>query len=380
MKLIGAADYRHDQAEKIGVLLVNLGTPDAPTAAAVRPYLRRFLGDARVVETPRLLWWFILRLLILPFRPRRTAAAYAKIWQPDGSPLLAISRQQQAALQQALAARLGAASVQVGLAMSYSQPLIRDALRALKKDGCTRLLLLPLYPQYASSTVGSVFADMCAELCRWRRVPHVRFVSGYADDPRYIAALADSIAAFRRQHGGADKLVFSFHGTPLKMLTDGDPYHCLCHKTARLAAARLQLREDEWMVTFQSRFGRDVWLQPYTDHTLAALPGQGVARVQMVCPAFAADCLETLEEIAQENREIFMDAGGRDYAYIPALNDSDRHIAFLADLVADATADWQRDLQQKEPAAVQRQEYEKLKKQQAAFYNADRTGNADRAG
>ena len=339
MSLTNPPRHRHGSGGKIGILLVNLGTPEAPTAAAVRPYLRRFLGDPRVVETPRWLWWPVLHGVVLRFRPRRTAAAYAKIWEKDGgSPLLRISRQQQAALQSALAPMLPEAVVQ--LAMSYSRPFIADALRDLQAQGCKWLLVLPLYPQYASSTVGSVFADVCAELSKWRTVPHFRFISGYADDPRYIKALAGSIAAARQRAGAADKLVFSFHGTPVQMLADGDPYHCQCHKTARLTAQELQLAEDTWTVTFQSRFGRAEWLQPYTDEVLAALPAQGVKRVQVVCPAFAADCLETLEEIAQESREVFLRAGGETYAYLPALNDDTAHINFLRDLVMDAVADW----------------------------------------
>ncbi|MCH9758114.1 MAG: ferrochelatase [Proteobacteria bacterium] len=341
MKLIGTPDYAHGTAAKIGVLLVNLGTPEAPTAKAVRPYLRRFLGDARVVETPRLLWWFILNGIILPLRPSRTAAAYAKIWQKEGSPLLLISQQQQQALQQQLSTHCGDNTIDVALAMSYSKPSIRTALQQLQQQQCRYLLVLPLYPQYASSTIGSVFTDVTAELARWRFVPHLRFISGYCDDPRYINALAAQIADYRRQHGSADKLIFSFHGTPLKMLTDGDPYHCLCYKTARLTAEKLQLSADQWQVTFQSRFGKAVWLQPYTDKTLQQLPQQGVKSVQMVCPAFAADCLETLEEIAEENREIFIHAGGTAYDYIPALNAGSMHINFLRDLTLDAIGDWE---------------------------------------
>lgn len=357
MKLINPPPHRHGSGGSIGILLVNLGTPEAPTAQAVRPYLRRFLSDPRVVEGPRWLWWLVLNSVILTRRPPRTAAAYAKIWDTThGSPLLTISRRQQQALQTALDAAMPA--VRVELAMSYSAPLIRTALRTLQQHDCRWLLVLPLYPQYASSTVGSVFADVCAELSRWRRVPHLRFISGYGDDPRYIRALAARIDAARQQHGAADKLIFSFHGTPLQMLTDGDPYHCLCHKTARLTAAALHLADTEWLVTFQSRFGRAEWLQPYTDEVLAALPKQGVKRVQVVCPAFAADCLETLEEIAQESREVFMQAGGEHYAYLPALNDAPAHIAFLRELVQDATADWQ---------AAQARDAANLEAQQSAY-------------
>lgn len=336
--LIGNPDYTHGEEAQIGILLVNLGTPDAPTASAVRRYLKQFLGDPRVVETPRWLWWWILRCAVLPFRPRRTAAAYREIWKADGSPLLSVSRAQQVALQEAVA------PMQVVLGMSYGKPSIATALAELRRQNCRHLLVLPLYPQYSSSTTGSVFAAVSAELSRWRDVPHYRFIADYCGDARYIDALAESIADYRRAHGGAEKLVFSFHGTPLAMLQAGDPYHCLCHKTARLTAEKLGLEAEEWMVSFQSRFGRAEWLRPYTDETLRLLPGRGVKSVQVICPAFSADCLETLEEIAGENCETFIAAGGQRYEYISALNDRQAHIAFFAALIFDATADWRAAL------------------------------------
>ena len=369
MPFHGLSDYNHRESAAIGVLLVNLGTPTAPTAAAVRPYLRRFLSDPRVIEIPRALWWFILNLFILPFRPKRTAAAYRSIWRPEGSPLLLISQQQQQALQEQLAQQSPA--IKVALAMSYSEPSIRNALQTLQQQHCRHLVVLPLYPQYAASTVGSVFDDVCRTLMRWRFVPHLRFISGYGDDPRYIRLLADSIAAFRQQHGSADKLIFSFHGTPLKMLTDGDPYHCFCHKTARLTAEALGLKDNDWMVTFQSRFGRAVWLQPYTDETLQNLPASGVKSVQMISPAFAADCLETLEEIAVENRDCFMEAGGSRYEYIPALNANAEHIQFLADLLLENIGDWQTAVARNNDTLPQQQQcYETLRQTRAAFYSA----------
>lgn len=370
MTFRGAADYSHRESAAIGVLLVNLGTPDAPTAAAVRPYLRRFLSDPRVIEMPRALWWCILNLFILPFRPRRTAEAYHSIWQPEGSPLLLISQRLQQALQKQLAQQQPA--IRVALAMSYSEPSIGNALTALQKQNCRYLAVLPLYPQYAASTVGSVFDDVCRNLMRWRFVPHLRFISGYSNDPRYIRLLADSVTAFRRRHGSADKLIFSFHGTPLKMLTDGDPYHCFCHQTARLTAAALGLNDNDWMITFQSRFGKAVWLQPYTDETLRALPAQGIKNVQIISPAFAADCLETLEELAVENRDCFMAAGGDSYAYIPALNDDAPHINFLADLLLDSTGDWQTALARgNAQLSQQRQRYDSVRQARADFYNSE---------
>lgn len=361
MQLAGDENYRHGAAGKIGVLLANLGTPSAPTAKAVRGYLRQFLSDPRVVEAPRWKWLPVLFAVVLPFRAPRTARAYRKIWTADGSPLLLNCRAQR----DAVAAAFAAAPVAVELGMSYGAPSIADALRKLKAQNCRRIVALPLYPQYAGSTGGSVFADVARELSRWRAAPHLRFVASYCDDERYIDALAGSIAAHRRTHGRPDKLVFSFHGTPRAMLDAGDPYYCHCQKTARLAAARLGLRDDEWTATFQSRFGRAEWLRPYTDETLRGLPRRGARDVQVVCPAFSSDCLETLEEIAVENREIFLRAGGARFGYIPALNDSPAHIEFLTALLRDNIGDWLSHLQKQNAAEVrdlQKQNAESLRR------------------
>ena len=336
MRFWGEPRRRHGEAEKIGVLLVNLGTPDAPTSKALRKYLRQFLSDPRVIESPRWKWLPILYGIVLPFRSPRSAAAYRKIWTKEGSPLM----QNCIAQQRAVADAFADAPVSVSLGMSYGEPSIASALRELAERHCRRIVVLPMYPQYAGSTTGSVFVDVSRELSRWRAVPHLRFISEYGDDGRYIAALADSIHGHWQTHERPDKLLFSFHGTPLRMLTDGDPYHCLCHKTARLTAQKLGLKEGEWMVTFQSRFGRDRWLSPPTDETLQTLAGDGIRSVQVVCPGFSADCLETLEEIAGENREYFLEAGGKSFGYIPALNASSSHIDFLAALIRDNIGDW----------------------------------------
>lgn len=332
----GARDARHDRPARIGVLLANLGSPAAPTAAAVRPYLRQFLSDPRVIELPRWLWFWILNLVIVPFRSPKSAAAYREVWGEDGSPLLAISRRQR----EGVAKRLAKLPVEVELGMSYGEPAIADALRRLHARNCSHLLVLPLYPQYAAATVGSVFDGVAAELSRWRRVPQLRFVSGYCAEPGYVATLAAAIAAHRKEHGAPKLTVFSFHGTQLAALEAGDPYHCQCHRTAREAAAELGLGPDEWLVTFQSRFGNDPWLQPYTIEMMARLPAMGITDIQVVCPAFAADCLETLEEISGENQEAFRAAGGERFSYIPALNDSDEHLGFLAELITREIADW----------------------------------------
>lgn len=337
MSFRGEDGFRHGQEERVGVLLVNLGTPAAPTPAALRPYLRQFLGDPRVVEAPRWLWQPFLNLVIVPTRSRRSARAYRSVWTEEGSPLLVISRAQQAAL----ARRLSDEPAEVELGMSYGEPSIRGALRRLADRGCRRLLVVPLYPQYSGCTTGSVFADVAKELGAWRWVPELRFIGHYFDSPGYVDALAGSIKSFwDGGPGQPDRLVFSFHGTPVDYLAKGDPYHCQCQGTARLAAERLGLADDRWTVTFQSRFGRKEWLRPYTDRTLERLAADGVRSVHVVCPAFAADCLETLEEIDGENREIFLGAGGKEFGYIPALNDRESHIDFLEGLVRSNTGDW----------------------------------------
>jgi len=331
--------YRHGRLPATGVLLVNLGTPDAPTAAAVRRYLAEFLWDPRVVEAPRPLWWLILHGIILRFRPPRVARNYAKIWTEQGSPLLAISRRQAAVLQERLAQRF-AGPVRVALGMRYGNPSIPEALESLRAAGVERLLVLPLYPQYSATTTATT-VDRVAEILRgWRWVPELRFITHYHDDPLYIEALASTIRAAREQHGPGERLLFSFHGIPERYYRQGDPYPCQCRKTARLVAERLELPEDGWFVAFQSRFGREPWVQPYTDHTLKKWARDGLKRVDVVSPGFSADCLETLEEIAVENRDIFLSNGGESYKYIAALNEDPLHLQLLETLVARHTQGW----------------------------------------
>jgi len=334
----GEAGYQHGSRSCTGVLVTNLGTPDAPTPTALRRYLAQFLWDPRVVEFPRPLWWLILRI-ILRIRPRRAARSYARIWTEEGSPLLAISRRQAAALQAALQEHFGG-PVEVMLGMRYGHPSIGEALEQLRSRGARRLLVLPLYPQYSAATTASTFDAVADVLKSWRWIPELRFVQHYPDDPGYIAALAASIREHWAEHGRADRLLFSFHGVPRRYLHAGDPYHCECQRTARLLAEALELPDTSWQVTFQSRFGREEWLQPYTDETLKSLPGQGIRSVQVVCPGFSADCLETLEEIAEQNRDFFLGAGGERYEYIPALNDRPDHIEALARLVGRHTGGW----------------------------------------
>lgn len=330
--------YSHGQPARTAVLLCNLGTPDAPTAAALRRYLAEFLGDPRVVEIPRPLWWLILHGIILRTRPAKSAAKYASIWTPDGSPLAVWTARQATMLGGWLGER--GHQVTVRHAMRYGNPSIASQLDQLKAEGATRVLILPLYPQYSGTTTASM-VDAVTEWSRnVRQLPELRFVNRFHDDAGYIGALAERIRAHWRDHGRPEQLVMSFHGVPERTLHLGDPYHCECLKTARLLAERLGLPRERWRVTFQSRFGKAKWLEPYTEPTLVELARSGVRHVQVVCPGFPADCLETLEEIAQEVREAFVHAGGERFEYIPCLNDSPAWITALADLAERHLAGW----------------------------------------
>ena len=330
--------YTHGQAPRTAILLCNLGTPDAPTAPALRRYLAEFLGDHRVVEIPKPIWWLILHGIILRVRPAKSAAKYASIWTPDGSPLKAWTDKQAQGLQDWLV-RQGH-HVTVRYAMRYGNPSIAAQLDALKAEGATRVLVLPAYPQYSATTTASVFDAVYGWAGKVRNIPELRFVNRYHDDAGYIAALAQRIRTYWQAHGQPDKLVMSFHGVPERTLHLGDPYHCECHKTARLLAEQLGLRKDQYQLTFQSRFGKAKWLEPYTEPTLVALAQAGVKRVDVVCPGFTSDCLETLEEIAQEAREAFLHAGGQDFHYIPCPNDSPEWIAALGTLAQQHLAGW----------------------------------------
>lgn len=333
------SNFSHADKPRLGVLLANLGTPDAPTAPALRRYLREFLSDPRVVEVPRLLWWIILHGIVLRTRPPKSARAYAEVWTDEGSPLLLISRSQTAGIADRLQERL-AGPVSVELGMRYGSPSIAEALRRLREAGAERLLVLPMYPQYSGATTASTFDALSEVLRNWRWVPELRFIGQYHDHPGYVDCLAASIREHWEAHGKGERLLFSFHGTPQRYLLDGDPYHCQCHKTARLVAARLGLPDGDWQVTFQSRFGREVWLQPYTDKTVEALGQAGMSRLDVICAGFSADCLETLEEIEGENAELFKEAGGGELRYIPALNDRDDHLDMLTRLILEQAAGW----------------------------------------
>ena len=331
MSFAPAPPYRHGSAESTAVLLVNLGTPAAPTAAALRRYLAQFLWDPRVVEIPRPLWWLILHGVILRTRPAKSAAKYAAIWTPAGSPLLRWTQRQAACLQAELRGR-GHSGLIVRPAMRYGEPAIDKTLDALQAEGATRVLVLPLYPQYAAATTASTIDAVAAWVAGNRRVPELRFINHYHDDPGYIAALAASVRAHWARQPRGDKLVMSFHGVPARSLTLGDPYHCECHKTARLLAEALGLAKDDYLVTFQSRLGRAKWLEPYTEPTVKKLAAQGIKRIDAICPGFAADNLETLEEIAMEAKDAFIGAGGEQFNFIDCLNDRPDWISALADL------------------------------------------------
>lgn len=335
----GLKDFRHDTPERIGVLITNLGTPDAPERGPLRRYLKQFLWDPRVVEVPRPLWALILHGIILNTRPARSAAIYRAVWTEQGSPLLLHTRDQAQALQDSLAGHHGN-QIEVRFAMRYGQPSISGALNTMLDGGIRKLLVLPLYPQFSGATTASTFDAVAADFTRRRWLPELRFISSYHDHPAYIEALADSVRQHWTQHGRADRLLLSYHGEPERYLHAGDPYHCQCHKTSRLLAKALKLGQEDYLTCFQSRFGRETWLQPYTDDTLKSLPRQGVRSVQVICPGFSADCLETLEEIGVENRDYFLAAGGERYEYIPCLNASSPHISALTAIVNAQLQGW----------------------------------------
>jgi ferrochelatase len=313
-----------------GVLLVNSGTPASLATRDVRRFLAGLLGDPRVVELPRWLWWPILHGIILRIRPRASAKKYAAIWTPAGSPLALESERLRAGLE----AALRPTNTPVALAMLYTGGAsVRETIAALRRAGVTEVLAIPMFPQYCGASSGAVFDQVSAALRALRHVPGLRFVSSYHADPAYIDALAASVHEHRREYGAARHLLMSFHGIPERFVQRGDPYQVECQRTASLLAEALQLAPDDWSVSFQSRFGRARWLQPYTSEVLASLPQRGVTSVSVICPGFAADCLETLEEIGIENRDVFIAAGGEKYSYVPALNARPDHVAALGALV-----------------------------------------------
>lgn len=339
MRFLTEPTYTHGTPEKTGILLVNLGTPDAPTAQAVRPYLKEFLSDPRVVEIPKPIWWLILNGIILNVRPKKSAAKYASIWMKEGSPLRVYTEKQAVLLQGYLGERSKAPFV-VDFAMRYGNPSIASVLQKLKAQNCQRILIVPMYPQYAASSTATVFDAVFSAVQGMRNAPAIRTLKHFHDDAGYIKALANNINAYWMKHGRPEKLLMSFHGVPSYTLEKGDPYHCECLKTGRLLAQELGLRPEQYTISFQSRFGKAEWIKPYTTATLQELGARKLRRVDVVCPGFVADCLETLEEIAQEGKEDFQHAGGGEYHYIPCLNDRDDWMHALTDLVIENLHGW----------------------------------------
>ena len=339
MKYIDSPNSDNFTEHPVGVLLTNLGTPSAPTKSALKTYLREFLSDPRVIEIPRIVWWFILNVIILNIRPARSAEAYSTIWTEEGSPLLIHTRNQAKELNQILSTKYGK-QVAVDFGMRYGEPSIESALENLVSQGIQKLLIFPLYPQYSGPTTGSTFDAIAKNFMKRRWIPETRFISSYHDHPAYIDAICSQIEKYRSEHGESDLLIFSYHGEPQSYREAGDPYFLQCKKTSELLAEKLNLEVSQYLTTFQSRFGPREWLQPYTDETLKTLPKKQVESVQIICPGFASDCLETIEEINVENRQYFLDAGGKKYGYIPCLNNESFHIHALSKLVTDQCQGW----------------------------------------
>jgi ferrochelatase len=336
MKYRNNTEFTHSRPSKIGVLMVNLGTPEAPTAKALKLYLKEFLSDPRVVEIPRLVWFFILNGIILPFRSKKSAHAYESVWTEQGSPLMFNTKQLSEAVQE----QLSGEEVVVEFAMRYGQPSVDSQISEMLAKGVEQLLVLPLYPQYSATTSASVFDAVAQSFVDRRWFPELRFINQYHDDPAYISALADKVRAHWEVHGRAEKLMLSYHGIPKRNWDMGDPYACHCFKTSRLLTEELGLEKDDVLTCFQSRFGKAEWLQPYTEQTLKALPSQGIESVQVMCPGFSVDCLETLEEIAEENKEYFLEAGGKDYQYIECLNRDQAHVDVMKGIILKHIQGW----------------------------------------
>ncbi|MFZ6847068.1 ferrochelatase [Undibacterium sp. RuRC25W] len=364
MRFLKEPNYSHGKIGKTAVVLVNLGTPDAPTSSAVRRYLKQFLWDRRIVEVPRLIWWFILHLIILPFRSSQSAKKYASIWTSEGSPLK-IHTEKQALLLKGYLGERGH-DVNVVYAMRYGSPSIPSVLQKLKAEGYERLLILSAYPQYSATTTASNFDAVFSHYQQVRNVPELRMVKNYHDHEAYIDALKQSVLHHWQTYGRPEKLVMSFHGLPKAFLMRGDPYHCECYKTARLLAESLGLSKDQYLVTFQSRLGRAEWLQPYTAPTVKQLAKDGVKRIDVICPGFIADCLETLEEIAMEVREEFLHAGGKEFNYIPCLNESPAWMRGMAEIAEQHLIGWPTMMtaslreEQKQQALISRAEAKRL--------------------
>ena len=328
MKFKGEQNFQHENEQKKGVLIAYLGTPDSPDVLSVRRYLKEFLSDPRIIEVPKIIWWFILNIFILNFRSFNSARLYKSIWTDGGSPLLVNCIKIKEKVQKSLPS-----NYQVALGMRYGNPSIKNALNELKEANCRDIEVITLFPHYSATTVGSIFDAVSTEIKSWRWVPSVKFLNSYHDNPLLIEILSKRIQKSFDSQGKPDKLVFSYHSIPKKYFDSGDPYHCLCQKTSRLIAEKLSLDEKDYITAFQSRFGPSEWLKPYTSETMKSLPKEGIKSVQVVSPGFGVDNLETLQEIDIENKEYFEDAGGENFHYIPCLNDDDDHVEFLISLI-----------------------------------------------
>ena len=328
MKFKGEQNFQHENEQKKGVLIAYLGTPDSPDVLSVRRYLKEFLSDPRIIEVPKIIWWFILNIFILNFRSFNSARLYKSIWTEGGSPLLVNCIKIKEKVQKSLPS-----NYQVALGMRYGNPSIKSALNELKEANCRDIEVITLFPHYSATTVGSIFDAVSTEIKSWRWVPSVKFLNSYHDNPLLIEILSKRIKKSFDSQGKPDKLVFSYHSIPKKYFDSGDPYHCLCQKTSRLIAEKLSLDEKDYITAFQSRFGPSEWLKPYTSETMKSLPKEGIKSVQVVSPGFGVDNLETLQEIDIENKEYFEDAGGENFHYIPCLNDDDDHVEFLISLI-----------------------------------------------
>ena len=358
MKYKSSENYSHGNERKIGVLLVNLGTPDSPTTSAVRRYLSEFLSDPRIVEIPKVIWWFILNVIILNIRPKKSRNLYKKIWFEEGSPLLVISKKIIDKLR--ISKNIIEKNIQLSLAMRYGNPSIKSALNSFRESNVNKIVILPMFPQYSAATTASIFDKFSEEIKTWRNVPDIRFLSTYHDDLNYIAACVKRIRDSWDKESKAKKLVFSFHGLPQVNLYKGDPYYCYCQKTAKMIAEHLKIDENDYLVTFQSRFGKQVWLQPYTDEVLENLASDGIDSVDVFCPGFLCDCLETLEEINMQSRENYINAGGKKFTYIEALNDSSESIHLLEEIILREISGWDnKNLNSEENLKITKDLFEK---------------------
>ena len=338
MKYYGEKNYKHGMKEKIGILITNLGTPDKPNKEALKIYLKEFLSDPRVIEVPKLIWQIILRLIILNLRPQKVAKLYKAIWKKEGGPLLLMLKKQKKGIQKILKKRSKKLEIEIG--MRYGNPSIKHGLEKLRKKGCRKILILPLYPQYCAATTGSTFDKVTETLRKWRWIPEMRFVNNYFEEPMYIDCLVKSIKESWKKFGKTQKVVFSYHGVPKKYLLKGDPYYCFCQKTTRLVVERMKLKKKDYITTFQSRFGPDEWLQPYTDKILEEFPNKGIKKIHILSPGFSSDCLETIEELEVENKKNFLSSGGEKYYYIKCLNDDPQHLKMLGFLILNHIKGW----------------------------------------